>query len=143
MEQIWKHVMLLYVVLVLLFHYHLPQVNSEHQTNSSHTARANTLSMINSTVNRRGGGGGGGHGGGGGGGGHSGGGGGGGGHESSMGMHGVGTIPLYGAAAAGSAHEGNNNHHHGKSNGATLNYVCFYHYILLFLSIAFYWSFPM
>ncbi|RZB75067.1 uncharacterized protein LOC114378313 [Glycine soja] len=132
--------MLFYIV--LLFHHHFLLVNSEHQRNFSHTGishsflidRARTMAMTSSretiaSVNRRGGGG---HGGG---------------HASSMGMHGgengehgnlprpLGTNPVYAGAAAGSAHQRNNNHHHGKSNG-TLNYVCFYHFLLLFLSMA-------
>ena len=60
----------------------------------------------------------------------------GGGHASSMGMHGS-TIPLYGAAVGGSAHQrNNNNNHHGNKSNATLIYVCFYHFLLLFLSIS-------
>ncbi|RDX63277.1 hypothetical protein CR513_58317, partial [Mucuna pruriens] len=132
MEHIWKHVMLFYVV--LLFHHHLLPVHSEHQGKSCHKDKAKTMTRESSTeiavsVNRRGGGGG--HGGG---------------HASSMGMHGGengehgnlphplegGTIPLYGAAAGSNRKK--NKGHHGKSNG-TSNYVCFYHYLVLFLSI--------
>ncbi|ESW04444.1 hypothetical protein PHAVU_011G095200 [Phaseolus vulgaris] len=118
MEHIWKHVKLFY--LLMLLHHLLLPVNSEQQINSSNIA----------SVNRRGGGGG--HGSG---------------HASSMGIHGGSngehgnlphpedgrTVPLYGAAAAGSALDHrNNNHHHGESN-ATLTYVCFYH--CLFFSL--------
>lgn len=92
------------------------------------------------SVNRRGGGGG--HGGGG----HSSGGGHAGGHESSVGVHGNGNgehgnlpdtqtgsvIPLYGAAGA---MDRNNYNHHGSTSNGILNYVCFYHYFLLLISI--------
>ncbi|XP_047153358.1 uncharacterized protein LOC124824894 [Vigna umbellata] len=124
MEHVWKHVKLLYLLL-LLHHYLLP-VNSEHQINFPN-------------IVKRFGFGGGGHG--------SGGGGHGSGHASSMGAHGGSNgehgnlphqedgsiVPLYGAAA-GSARDRNNNHYHSKSN-AISTYVCFYNCLLFFSTI--------
>ncbi|KAE9620614.1 hypothetical protein Lal_00019407 [Lupinus albus] len=119
MEHIWKYLVLFYVV--LFFHLHFLHVKSQHLANSSIHAvseRVSRSSVVRTvSLNRRGGGGG-----------RS------GGHGSRGNGHHRGTIPMYGAAS-GSHNHNSYNRHHGTSNARLYN-VGFYHYLILFISIA-------